>query len=218
VTERQRILKWGGASGLLAAAILLVMIGVGLGAGPDSTQLLQPTDPEMARTLMRDYDWIARAGVLLDDLFVLAYTGAFLGLAALICPRSRWLAGVAMFFALSTAVLDFWENARLLTMALGIGGEASFASTALRDLHIISQLKYSCSHLAAFLLGLALARQDRLSWAVGILLFLFPIASTAAFISQVAVMARMLLMWLLLVLGGLLAWRHSRHPPLHRQD
>ena len=210
MAERKHILRWGGASGILAALILTAMLAVGLAAGSDSGQLLQPTDPDLAPDLMSRYSGLVQTTVLLDDLFAIAYTGAFLGLAALVWPRSRWLAGIAMAFALATASLDFTENAHLLAMAQGIGGEASFSAGALRGLYIIAQLKYSSSHLAAFLFGLALPRRDQLSWTVAILLFLFPVISTLAFALDLASLARLLLMWLLLVWGGWLAWRESK--------
>jgi hypothetical protein len=210
MAERKHILRWGGASGIAAALILITMLAVGLAAGSDSGELLQPTDPDRASCLMSRYSGLVQTIVLLDDLFAVAYTGAFLGLAALVWRRSRWLAGIAMAFALATALLDLAENARLLTMAQGIGGEASFAEGALRELSITTQLKYSCSHLATFLFGLALPRRDRLSWTVAILLFLFPVVSTLAFALEVASLARLLLMWLLLALGGWLAWRESK--------
>ena len=44
MTERWHILRWGGASGLLAALLLTAMMVLGLAAGPDSTELLQPTN------------------------------------------------------------------------------------------------------------------------------------------------------------------------------
>lgn len=210
MTERQRIMRWGGASGILAAAILAVMIAVGLTAGTDSAQLLQPTDADLVPALMDRYSGVVQASVVLDDLFVLAYTGAFLGLAALVWPRSRWLAGVAMLCALATAYFDFSENARLLAMAQGVGGEANFSDVALRELYIITQLKYSFSHLAAFLFGLALPRRDRLSWTVTVLLFLFAAVSTLAFAIQPLGLVRILLMWLLVALGGWLALRESK--------
>jgi hypothetical protein len=94
-------------------------------------------------------------------------------------------------------------------MAQGIGGEANLTGAALRELTIITQLKYSCSHMATFLFGLGLPRRDRLSWTVSLLLFVFPVVSTVAFVYEPATLARMLLMWLLLVLGGWLAWRES---------
>lgn len=211
MTERQHILRWGGASGILAGLILTAMLAVGLAAGPNSAQLLQPTDPALVSELMDQYQGPVQASILLDDLFALAYTGAFLGLAALVWPRSRLLAGVAMIFALATAVLDFSENARLLSMAQGVGGPANLTDTALRELHIVGQLKYSCSHLATFLFGLGLSKRDRSSWTVAILLLLFPVVSTLAFAYEPATMARLLLMWLLLLLGGWLAWRESKN-------
>lgn len=210
MTERQHILRWGGTSGILAALLLTAMIAVGLPAGANLTQLLQPTDPDLAADLFARYAGMVQATVALDDLFALAYTGAFFGLAAMVWPRSRWLAGVAMVFALATALLDFSENARLLIMAQGIGGEANLTGAALRELNIITQLKYSCSHVATFLFGLGLPRRDRLSWTVSVLLFVFPVVSTGAFVYEPATLARILLMWLLLVLGGWLAWRESK--------
>lgn len=211
MTERQGILRWGGASGLLAALLLTAMIAVGLPAGADSAQLLQPTEPDLAADLFTRYAGTVQTTVVLDDLFALAYTGAFFGLAAMVWPRSRWLAGVAMGFALATALLDFSENARLLVMARGIGGEANLTGAALRELTILTQLKYSCSHLATFLFGLGLPRRDWLSWTVSVLLFVFPVVSTVAFAYEPATLARILLMWLLLVLGGWLAWRESKN-------
>ena len=210
MAERQRILRWGGACGLLAAVILLAMMVAGLAAGPDSTELLQPTDPDRVSDLMEEYGGVVKTNVVLDDLFALAYTGAFLGLAALVWPRSRWLAGTAMVFALATAALDFTENARLLTMALGIVGESELKGGALAGLNVITQLKYSASHMAAFLFGIGLSRHDRLSWVVSLLLFAFVVVSTIAFALEQAGLARILLMWLLLVFGGWLALRESK--------
>jgi len=210
MVERQHILGWGGASGFLAAVILTAMMLLGLAAGPDTTELLQPTDSDRVSALVSEYGAIVKANIVLDDLFVLAYTGAFFGLAALVWNRSRWLAGTAMLFALVTAGLDFAENARLMTMALGIGGDANLTDEALRTLNIITQLKYSASHMAVFLFGIGLFRRDLLSWIVTVLLFIFPVVSTIAFAYEPAGLARILLMWLLLVLGGCLAWRESK--------
>ena len=210
MAERQHILRWGGALGFLAALLLTAMMAAGLAAGPDSTELLQPSDPARISDLMSEYGGVVQANIVLDDLFALAYTGAFLGLTALVWPRSRWLAGIAMVFALTTAVLDFTENARLMTMALGIGAEASMTGDELAGLNVITQLKYSASHMAAFLFGVGLPRRDRLSWVVTLLLFTFVLMSTIAFAMDPAGLARILLMWLLLVLGGWLSWRESR--------
>jgi hypothetical protein len=210
MAERKHILRWGGACGLLAAFLLTAMMAVGLAAGPDSTELLQPTDPDRVSDLMSEYGNVVKANIVLDDLFALAYTGAFLGLAALVWPRSRWLAGIGMFFAFTTAALDFTENAHLMTMVLGIGGEASLSGSALAELNIITQLKYSASHMAVFLFGIGLSRRDRLSWIVTVLLFVFAVISTIAFAYEPAGLVRILLMWLLLVLGGWLAWREAK--------
>ena len=210
MAERKQILRWGGICGLLAALILTAMMAIGLAAGPDSTELLQPTNPERASGLMSEYGDVVKANIVLDDLFALAYIGAFLGLAALVWPRSRWLASIAMFFALATAVLDYAENARLMTLALGIVDEADLTGSALAELNVITQLKYSASHMAAFFFGLGLPRRDRLGWTVTILLFVFVVVSTIAFALEQAGLARILLMWLLLVLGGWLAWRESK--------
>ena len=209
MAERKHILRWGGISGLLAALILTAMMAIGLAAGPDSTELLQPTDPDRVSELVSEHGGVVKANIVLDDLFALAYTGAFLGLAALVWPRSRWLASIAMFFALATSVLDFTENARLMTMALGIGGVDNWTGSALAELNVIAQLKYSASHMATFLFGIGLPRRGRLSWAVTVLLFVFPVISTIAFAYEPAGLVRILLMWLLLVLGGWLAWRES---------
>jgi hypothetical protein len=210
MAERKEILRWGGICGFLAALILTTMMAAGLAAGPDSTELLQPTDPERVSDLMSEYGSVVKANIVLDDLFALAYTGAFLGLAALVWLQSRWLAGIAMFFALATAVLDFTENAHLMTMALGIVGEADLTGSALAELNVITQLKYSASHIAAFLFGVGLPRRDRLGWIVTVLLFAFVVVSTIAFALEQAGLIRILLMWLLLVLGGWLAWRESK--------
>ena len=210
MAEQKQILRWGGICGFLAALILTMMMAIGLAAGPESTELLQPTDPDRVSDLMSEYGSVVKANIILDDLFALAYTGAFLGLAALVWPRSRWLAGIAMFFALATAVLDFTENAHLMTMALGIVGEADLAGGALTELSIITQLKYSASHMAAFLFGMGLPRRNRLGWIVTVLLFVYVVVGTIAFALEQAGLARILLMWLLLVLGGWLAWRESK--------
>ena len=210
MTERQIILRYGGASGILATLILTAMIAVGLPAGTNSAQLLQPADPALVGDLFAKYSGTVKTTIVLDDLFALGYTGAFFGLAALVWSRSRWLAGVAMVFALATALLDFSENARLLAMAQGVGGDAGLTGTALRELTIITQLKYSCSHMATFLFGLGLPRRNWLSWTVSILLFLLPVVSTVGFVCEPATLARIGLMWLLLVLGGWLTWREAK--------
>ncbi|MGD9405763.1 MAG: hypothetical protein PVH95_11485, partial [Anaerolineae bacterium] len=55
-----------------------------------------------------------------------------------------------------------------------------------------------------------LSRRGMLSWSLSILLFAFPVVSTIAFVYEAAGLARILLMWLLLVFGGWLAWRESK--------
>jgi len=208
--ERQHVLRWGGASGMAAALILAGMALVGVLAGPGSAQLLQPTDAALLTKLMTESHQLVQASVLLDDLFVLAYTGGFLALAALVWPRSRWIAGIAMMWGLAAAFLDLDENARLWILVQGVGGAADIGPGTVREVALISQLKFLCSHVAVFLLALGLPRWDRLSWGVTILLFLFPVASTLAFAHALAGLARLLLMGLLLALGGWLAWQRSQ--------
>lgn len=195
---------------MVAALLLAGMALVGILAGPHSAQWFQPTDPILLDRLMAEYHQLVQAGILLDDLFVLAYTGGFLALAALVWPRSRWVAGIAMMWGLAAASLDLNENARLLILAQGVGGAADIGPGTVRDLHLIGQLKFMCSHVAVFLFALGLPRWDWLSRAVTILLFLFPVASTLAFTYPLAGLARLFLMGLLLALGGWLAWQRSQ--------
>lgn len=208
--ERQHVLRWGGLSGVVAALILIGMTLVGVLAGPHSAQLFQPTDPALLAKLMAESRRFVQASILLDDLFVPAYTGGFLALAALVWPRSRWVAGIAVMWALAAAFLDLNENARLLILAQGVEGAVEIDPGAVRELYLIGQLKFLCSHVAVFLFALGMPRWDRLSWGVTILLLLFPVASTLAFAYAWAGLARVLGMALLLALSGWLAWQRSQ--------
>jgi hypothetical protein len=56
-----------------------------------------------------------RALMATDNAFIVAYSAAFVGIAAYLLPRARWLAVVALSFALLTSLSDLTENTMTLS-------------------------------------------------------------------------------------------------------
>jgi hypothetical protein len=130
MAERQQIPRLGGASGILAAANLTTMTAIGLVSGSRTTDLLQPADRHLALGHLPGSSTPVQTITTLIDLSALVCAGAFLGLAALVWPRSRRLASVAVIFARATALLDST-------------GQANLTASSLRSAAFLAQPEYS---------------------------------------------------------------------------
>jgi hypothetical protein len=171
------------AGGLLLGAFLLVSLFSGGVTAQDFEWVDEPA--RYTRRLLAA-ETPLRLILTLDNLFVLAYTAAFLFLAMrLRAKRNRILIGAALGALLATTYLDLYENHTTLmhldSAALGLPIEA-------RDLQsrmMWSQLKFHSSYLAFFLFAFALPAKTRIErflkyslWfafpPLGILLYTFP--------------------------------------------
>lgn len=103
-------LRWSAAAGLLAALLVVVMLAIGLSVGPDLAVLEQPATTIQFGTVVGRHAGAIQAMMVVDNLFVVAYVTAFLGLAALVRPRAPLAATIGLGFALLTALFDFAEN------------------------------------------------------------------------------------------------------------
>src|SRR5207249_989237 len=91
-----------------------------------------------------------------DDAFVIAYTTAFAGIAALLWTRSRLLAALGLGFALLTSVSDLIENSLTLALLAVATNSRTPEIAPLVILNIVTQLKSLWILIAATLFAIAI--------------------------------------------------------------
>ncbi|MBX7098141.1 MAG: hypothetical protein K1X89_10540 [Myxococcaceae bacterium] len=155
-------------AGAIAAALVVGMLALFLatGVGQDALQWLKPPDV-YAAALLADPGAL-RAGIGLDNAFIVFYALLFAAQGALLwrsgAPRVL-VAGFLLFEGL-TALLDLVENMHFLTMIAGaaLGQFPSAGEIAAQVFE--SMLKFHLSYLGLAMLGFALPVKSRLGGAV----------------------------------------------------
>lgn len=198
-----------------AALILVGMVVVAGGAGEALTVLGQPGTPEQYAAAIRPVAGPLLWAMALDNLFLIAYTGAFIGAAALVWVRAeaaRGFAGVGMGFVLLLALLDVIENAMTVDMVRAVQGGIAVPGWEISALGLAEQVKYASGALAVvlFAVGLWMALpQSRFAKGVAGLFLIFPVTNMVKVVSGSSLL---LLVWMLVMLGasaGLL-WHMSK--------
>jgi hypothetical protein len=133
---------------VVALLILLSMIFSAGQVGPAPGTLGMPGSPESYAEILRPAGdpEPARRTILvhaLDNLFLAAYTGVFAGFAALLWPRTRFLAGLGLSFALGLAVLDIVENAVVVQLARAALLDTQISRSQIGLLGLLTQVKYA---------------------------------------------------------------------------
>lgn len=204
-----------GAVCALAGALLLVMMGVmGASAGEGLARLEQPADPQAYTRALRPHAEMLVRVIAIDNLFLIAYTGAFVGTAALVWRRARFFGALGLGFALLTALLDLTENAVTVHLARQALAGVVVPAGQVALLSVLAQVKYAGAGLGmvAFAIALLLASPGRrpLTLLVVALFLLFPAVNAYTVAHPGAALVLILWMLLSLLAGGALLWRAAQ--------
>jgi len=202
-----------GAIGAFVAAGLLVAQFV-IGAGLASGLVLLASSFEVAQisAFLRSNAATLTLLMATDDLFVVGYSVAFIGIALYVLTRNRLLALVGLAFALLTSAVDFTENSLTIVLIRMAVGGAALQTGQLLALQILGQLKYLWIFAGGTLFAIGIWDKPRLHRAVPILFWIFPLIGAFAMLNAVGELLRIFWMLLLLVAGGILLWRVSGQP------
>ena len=204
----------GAFCALAASVILVVMAIVGLPAGEAMAIVGQPGLPDTYVTILSPYADTLQAVMALDNIFLIAYTGAFIGAAALVWRRARLLGLIGLGFALLLALLDISENAVTINIARAaeIGVPVSVGEITL--LGLLEQIKYATGTLAVAYFAIALLISQPagrgLTVGVAVLFLLFPVVNAITVVNPAA--KTLLILWMLLMLlaTAVLLWKGAQ--------
>ena len=202
-------LRWSAAANLLAALLVMIMVAIGLGVGSDLAVLEQPTTPTQFGAVADCHATAIQAMMVVDNLFVVAYVTAFVGLAALVRPRAPLAATIGLGFALLTALLDFTENSLTLHLVQGHLKGLGIEPDHLAVLSMVGQVKFLSVYPAVALFASGLCEPKPLNRVMVVLSLVFPLIGALALVNVVAAALRVLWMIPLLVCGALLLWRQA---------
>ena len=203
----RRILLSGAVAAFTAAFLLVVQFVIALGMGGDLALLSRSGDPARVTIFFQNQ---ARALTLLmtaDDGFAIAYAIAFIVLAFYIMPRSKLLAGLALSFALLTALFDLAENSLTIVLVEAVTFKQPVTTPALLLLLWLGQMKYLAIYLAAVLFAIGIWGHGSVGKIFAVFLLLFPLIGLAAISVEVLTLLQVLWMFVLLVTGGIFLWR-----------
>jgi len=204
----------GAVCALAACVILVVMAIVSLPAGESMAIVGQPGLPDNYVTILSPYADTLQVVMALDNIFLIAYTGAFIGAAALVWRRARLLGVIGLGFALLLALLDISENAVTVNIARAVETGVPVALGEITLLGLLEQIKYAAATLAVAYLAIALLiaqpASRGLTWLTGVVFLLFPVVNAVTVVNPGA--KTLLILWMLLMLlaSAVLLWKSSQ--------
>jgi hypothetical protein len=206
-------IRAGALSSLIAAGLLGVQIAIGAGLGSDL--MLLETSPEMARVAAYLQTHAATLTQLMavDDLFVVAYSVGFVGIALYLTPRNRLFALVGLGFALLTSASDFTENSLTIVLTRAATGGVSLQMEWLMALQVLTQLKYLWIFAGGTLFAIGIWDKPIMHRALAVLFCLFPVIGALAMVSVTGALLRILWMLGLLLAGAYFLWRAAEKNP-----
>lgn len=205
------LFRVGSMAGVLAAALLVAQIGLGIRIGTDLAALESVALLPFIN-LVAAHAQEVEILMALDDVFVVAYLIAFLGFVAAVWDK-RALATLALGAAIALALLDFLENS--LTLGLvnlylseqTLNRIPSLVPDHLLALNVIGQFKWLAASAAAASLGIAVWDGNKINRAVGISFLIFvPLAAWGMF-SNAGSTARVLWLLVMLIAGAVFLMR-----------
>ncbi|HJS28049.1 MAG TPA: hypothetical protein VJ768_00395, partial [Anaerolineales bacterium] len=196
------MVKAGAFFGLAGVILLVTMAVVGIGAGETLGVLEQPDlDPPYAAAIRPGADSILVL-MALDTLFLVAYSGAFLGAAAAVWKKAAIWGAAGLGFALLTTVLDLSENALTVNIARKALADQEISSGLLTAVNALGYVKYGSASVATAFFAAALLvsmpASPRLTRATAALLLLFGVVN--AITIAVPAAGLLLVLWMLVVL------------------
>jgi len=204
----------GAFCAVVASVILVVMAIVGLPAGEGRAILGQPGSSENYVTILSPYADTLQAVMALDNIFLIAYTGAFIGAAALVWRRARLLGVIGLGFALLLALLDISENAVTVNIVRAAETGVPIAVGEITLLSLLEQIKYATATVAVAYFAIALLivqpASRGLTWVVAVIFLLFPVVNAVTVVNPAA--KTLLILWMLLMLlaSAVLLWKSAQ--------
>jgi hypothetical protein len=204
----------GAVCALAGAVILILMALVGLPAGDGMAVMGQPGMSDKTASIISPYADTIQAVIALDNIFLIAYTGAFIGAAALVWRRARLWGVVGLGFALLLALLDISENAVTVQIARATETGIPVSTAEITLLGLLEQIKYATATLAVVYFAIALLIAQPASRAltigVAVLFILFPVVNAVTVVNPAARLLLIVWMLLMLLATAVLLWQGSQ--------
>lgn len=201
----------GMIGGSTAAGLLIAQIIIGVQVGSDLVGL-QSLSPLEFNRLAAEHSNQVQLLMMLDDMFVVSYLMAFVGLASSVWDR-RVLALLGLGSAIVLAFFDLLEN----SITLGLVGIFLAEQTLNRlpsvevnhllVLNVIGQMKWLSASIAIGSLGIAAWDVTKLNRVVSILFLIFVPFVAWGMINPWGATARVLWMLVLLISGAVVLLR-----------
>lgn len=208
-----QIVRAGAVCSLIGVIVLAVMMVVGLPAAEGMAVLGQSASPGGLAASLRPVAGTVLLVMALDNLFVIAYTGTFIGAAALVWRRARLWGTMGLAFALALALLDLSENAVAVTLVRSARTALPIPYWGIQLLGFLGQVKFASGGLAVAFTAIALLifrpKNCRLILAAAALYLLFPILNGLATVNPSAQILLVAGMGLMLLLSAPLLWIHA---------
>lgn len=202
--DNAKIIRAGAYFGGAAVVLLLMMAVIGAGAGETLGVLGQPDlQPPYGPSIKPGANTVVLV-MALDSLFLIAYSGVFVGAAAAVWGRAAIFGITGLGFALLTTLLDMSENALTVSIAHKALADIEVSASLLTAVNVLGFVKYGAASVATafFAAGLLISMPAtrRVTQVTAVLLLLFSIvnAITIAFPSA----GLLLILWMLVVLVG----------------
>lgn len=203
-------LRAGAIGAFVAAGLLVAQFVIGSALGSDLILLESSFDAARVAAFLQSNAATMTQLMVTDDLFVIAYSVSFVGIALYLLTRNRLLAIVGLGFALLTSATDFTENSLTIALTRMAAQGAALQTDSLLTLQILGQLKYLWIFVGGTLFAIGIWDKGRMQRVVAILFWLFPIIGAFAMLSVTGALLRIFWMLVLLVAGGFFLWRESK--------
>jgi hypothetical protein len=213
MNTQSSIIRAGAVCAAVGAVLLVGMVVVGGGALEAMAILGQPGTPEQYAGAIRPAVGALLWAMALDNVFLIAYTGAFIGAAGLLWARARGFAAVGLGFVLLLAGLDVMENSVTVDMARAVQRGIAIPGWEISGLGLVEQVKYACGALAVVLFAVGLIiglPQSRFAKVVAGLFLVFPLTNVIKIVGGSS-LALVFWMWVMLVASAGLLWQ-GRNP------
>jgi hypothetical protein len=157
--------------GAASALMVLVLVGLALATGV-SQEYFEGEHPvaEYAQRITAAAPAL-RVGFTFDNLFILAYSCFFVGLASVLRRSAdSYLVNLALAAMIGVALLDAVENHHIMAMADAAVQGASPTPEEIRAQTVVSSVKFHLSCIGSLLFAMTFPRETRLGrWVVGLL-------------------------------------------------
>jgi hypothetical protein len=206
-------IRAGALGSLVAAGLLGVQIAMGVGLGSDLMLLETSLDIARVAAFLQTHAATLTSLIAVDDLFVVAYSVGFVGIALYLAPRNRLFALVGLGFALLTSASDFTENSLTIALTRAATDGVPLQMEWLIALQVLSQLKYLWIFAGGTLFAIGIWDKPIMRRALAVLFWLFPLIGALAMVSVTGALLRIVWMLVLLLAGAYFLWRVADKNP-----